>query len=54
LQGYRVEVGKTSLKASEVDRKLTLPKLHEAFSVNAIALTKTLHQQQNRGKGYSR
>jgi len=56
LQGYRVEVGKMSFKASEIERKLTLPKIQEIFlnNVKTLTFTNSLNPLQSRDKGYSR
>lgn len=52
VQGYRIEVGKLSFKASDIDRKITLPKLDQVFKQNVLSIAKDL--TRNVGKGLSR
>lgn len=49
IQGYRIELGKLSFKASEIDRKITLPKLEEIFKQNTLDIAKVLTRSKDRG-----
>lgn len=49
LQGYRIEVGKLSFKASDIDRKITLPKLDQVFKQNVLNIAKDLTRIASRG-----
>ena len=42
VQGYRIQVGKFDFKASDIDRKITLPKLDQVFKQNVMSLAKDL------------
>lgn len=54
LQGYRLQFGEINLKASQVDRNLTLPKLDVLFKENAMrladSLTRTISIPFSRGR----
>jgi len=52
VQGYRIQVGKFDFKASEIDRKITLPKLDQMFKQNVMSLAKDL--TRNISRGFSR
>lgn len=52
IQGYRIEVGKLSFKASDIDRKITLPKLDQVFKNNVLSLANNIVKIAS--KGYSR
>ena len=49
VQGYRIEVGKFSFKASDIDRKITLPKLDQVFKQNVLSIAKDLARSASRG-----
>lgn len=52
VQGYRIQVGKFDFKASDIDRKITLPKLDQVFKQNVMSLAKDL--TRNISRGFSR
>lgn len=49
IQGYKIKVDGLSFKASDIDRKITIPKLEQVFKNNVLSLAKSLVKAVSNG-----